>query len=69
MITLLESRTVNKRFGGLQALTDVSLKIHRGEVYGLLLVALMLARPQGLFGTREIWEVLPRWIPRRRKGM
>ncbi|ATE58777.1 ABC transporter ATP-binding protein [Thauera sinica] len=36
MITLLESRAVNKRFGGLQALTDVSLKIHRGEVYGLI---------------------------------
>ena len=36
MITLLESRAVNKRFGGLKALTDVSLKIHRGEVYGLI---------------------------------
>ncbi|QRN98626.1 branched-chain amino acid ABC transporter permease [Archangium violaceum] len=41
----------------------------RMPVYGMLLVALMLARPQGLFGTREIWEILPRWIPRRRKGM
>ncbi len=41
----------------------------RMPVYGLLLVALMLLRPQGLFGTRELWEVLPRWIPRRRKGM
>lgn len=41
----------------------------RKPVYGLLLVALMLLRPQGLFGTREIWEVLPRWIPRRRKGL
>ncbi len=41
----------------------------RMPVYGLLLVALMLLRPQGLFGTREFWEVLPRWIPRRRKGV
>jgi branched-chain amino acid transport system permease protein len=41
----------------------------RMPVYGLLLVALMLLRPQGLFGTREIWEVLPRWLPRRRKGI
>jgi branched-chain amino acid transport system permease protein len=41
----------------------------RMPVYGLLLVALMLSRPQGLFGTREIWDVLPRWIPRRRKGI
>jgi branched-chain amino acid transport system ATP-binding protein len=36
MITLLESRTVNKRFGGLKALTDVSLTIRKGEVYGLI---------------------------------
>jgi len=41
----------------------------RMPVYGLLLVALMLARPQGLFGTRELWEVVPRWLTRRRKGM
>jgi branched-chain amino acid transport system permease protein len=41
----------------------------RMPVYGLLLVALMLLRPQGLFGTKEIWEVLPRWLPRRRKGL
>ncbi|HVE86776.1 MAG TPA: branched-chain amino acid ABC transporter permease [Myxococcales bacterium] len=40
----------------------------RMPIYGLLLVALMLARPQGLFGTREVWDVLPRWLPRRRKG-
>jgi branched-chain amino acid transport system permease protein len=32
----------------------------RMPVYGLLLVVLMLARPQGLFGTRELWD--------RRKG-
>ncbi|OJT19602.1 branched-chain amino acid ABC transporter permease [Archangium sp. Cb G35] len=41
----------------------------RMPVYGLLLVVLMLSRPQGLFGTKELWEVIPRWIPRRRKGM
>jgi branched-chain amino acid transport system permease protein len=41
----------------------------RMPVYGLLLVALMLLRPQGLFGAREFWEVLPRWLPRRRKGI
>ncbi|MBN1207720.1 MAG: branched-chain amino acid ABC transporter permease [Myxococcaceae bacterium] len=41
----------------------------RMPVYGLLLVALMLLRPQGLFGMKEIWEVLPRWLPRRRKGL
>lgn len=41
----------------------------RMPIYGLLLVVLMLSRPQGLFGTREIWDVLPRWIPRRRRGL
>ncbi len=33
---LLEVRGISKRFGGIQALRDVSLKIHRGEVLGLL---------------------------------
>jgi branched-chain amino acid transport system permease protein len=33
----------------------------RMPIYGLLLVVLMLARPQGLFGTKELWDVLPRW--------
>jgi branched-chain amino acid transport system permease protein len=41
----------------------------RMPIYGLLLVLLMLVRPQGLFGTKEIWDVLPRWLPRRRKGV
>ncbi|MCV2217036.1 MULTISPECIES: ABC transporter ATP-binding protein [unclassified Thauera] len=36
MITLLEARNIGKRFGGLQALTDVSLTINKGEVYGLI---------------------------------
>jgi len=40
----------------------------RMPIYGILLVLLMLLRPQGLFGNREIWDVLPRWFARRRKG-
>ncbi len=36
MITLLEARSIGKRFGGLQALSDVSLTIRKGEVYGLI---------------------------------
>ncbi|MBS1209541.1 MAG: livG2 [Proteobacteria bacterium] len=35
-ITLLEAQSISKRFGGLQALTDVSLTIRKGEVYGLI---------------------------------
>jgi branched-chain amino acid transport system permease protein len=38
----------------------------RMPIYGILLVILMLVRPQGLFGNREIWDILPRWIPRRK---
>lgn len=34
--TLLEIRGINKRFGGLQALSEVSLGIQRGEIYGLI---------------------------------
>jgi branched-chain amino acid transport system ATP-binding protein len=33
---LLEIRNVSKRFGGLTALTDVSLTINRGEIFGLI---------------------------------
>ncbi len=50
---------------------DLAQKVDqiRMPIYGILLVLLMLLRPQGLFGSREIWDVLPRWIPRRRKGI
>ena len=33
---LLAIRGINKRFGGLQALSDVRLSIQRGEIYGLI---------------------------------
>jgi len=33
---LLEAQAVTKRFGGLDALSDVSLTIARGEIYGLI---------------------------------
>lgn len=32
----------------------------RMPIYGLLLVVLMLARPQGILGSRELWHKLPR---------
>ena len=34
--TVLEVTQVSKRFGGLQALSDVGINIKRGEVYGLI---------------------------------
>jgi branched-chain amino acid transport system ATP-binding protein len=33
---VLQAREVNKRFGGLQALSDVGIGIERGQVYGLI---------------------------------
>jgi branched-chain amino acid transport system permease protein len=40
---------------------------YRMVIYSLLLIALMLLRPQGIFGTRELWDLPPfRRIPRPR---
>ncbi|TAK40551.1 MAG: ABC transporter ATP-binding protein [Betaproteobacteria bacterium] len=36
MTALLEARSIHKRFGGVQALADVSFSIARGEIYGLI---------------------------------
>lgn len=36
MTVLLEARNISKKFGGVQALKDVSLTIQRGEIYGLI---------------------------------
>ncbi len=33
---LVEVRDVSKRFGGIQALADVSLALHAGRVHGLV---------------------------------
>jgi branched-chain amino acid transport system ATP-binding protein len=35
-MALLDVRGVGKRFGGVQALEDVSLNVHRGEIVGLI---------------------------------
>jgi len=34
--TILELQGIGKNFGGLAALAEVSLRIHRGEIYGLI---------------------------------
>ncbi len=41
---------------------------YRMVMYSLLLIFLMLARPTGLFGTREIWDILPKFGRRRAQG-
>jgi branched-chain amino acid transport system permease protein len=70
VLTLLPEalRTLFLNIGADAALAQKVDQI-RMPIYGILLVILMLVRPQGLFGSREIWDVLPRWIPRARKGI
>jgi branched-chain amino acid transport system permease protein len=41
---------------------------YRMVIFSWLLILLMLTRPSGLFGTREIWEAVPRWLRRRPDG-
>jgi branched-chain amino acid transport system permease protein len=41
---------------------------YRMVIFSLLLIVLMLTRPSGLFGTREIWDAVPRWLRRRSDG-
>jgi len=41
---------------------------YRMVIFSLLLIVLMLTRPSGLFGTREIWDAVPRWLRRRVDG-
>ena len=38
---------------------------YRMVIFSLLLIVLMLTRPSGLFGTREIWDAVSRWMRRR----
>jgi branched-chain amino acid transport system permease protein len=72
VLTLLPEalRSLFLQLGGLDAGASLAQKVDqiRMPIYGILLVILMLSRPQGLFGTREIWDVLPRWIPRLRRS-
>ena len=37
----------------------INLSEYRMVIYSLLLIVMMIVRPQGLFGVRELWEFLP----------
>src|SRR5262249_25008019 len=73
VLTLLPEalRTLFLQLGGLGAGAAPAQKVDqiRMPVYGMLLVLLMLLRPQGRLGRREIWDILPRWVPGARKGL
>jgi branched-chain amino acid transport system permease protein len=47
-----------------EALRDVDQ--YRLIVYALLLIGMMLLRPQGLFGIHEIWDWRPKWFAGRK---
>jgi branched-chain amino acid transport system permease protein len=42
---------------------------YRLIVYALLLIGMMLVRPQGLFGIHEIWDWRPKWFSPRRTAV
>ena len=68
-LTLLPEgmRSLFLKVGGEDASLAQKVDQVRMPIYGFLLVLLMLVRPQGLFGAREIWDVLPRLWSRSRK--
>jgi hypothetical protein len=41
-------------------LAGINLSEYRMVIYALALIVMMIVRPQGLFGVREIWDYLPR---------
>ena len=41
------------------------LSDYRMVIYALMLVILMLTRPSGIFGTREVWDLLPGRKPKK----
>ncbi len=51
---------------GVEALREAQQ--YRMVLYSMLLIVLMLTRPTGLFGTREIWDWLPRLRRNRAEG-
>jgi len=50
-------------------LLHINLADYRMIIYALSLIVIMIVRPEGLFGVREIWDYLPQsWRFGRRKG-
>ncbi len=66
LLTLLPEamRAVFITVGGENAALAQSIDQLRKPIFGLLLVVMMLTRPQGIFGTHELWD----WFKPRKKG-
>ncbi len=65
VLTLLPEamRALFITIGGGDASMAQSIDQLRKPLFGILLVVMMLTRPQGLFGTHELWDLF-----KRRKG-
>jgi branched-chain amino acid transport system permease protein len=66
VLTLLPEAMRSLFVSGADAMLAQRVDQIRMPIYGLLLVLLMLMRPQGLFGTREWWELS--WFGLRRSA-
>jgi branched-chain amino acid transport system permease protein len=66
-LTLLPE-ALRSLFVALGASGELAQKVDQARMplYGALLILMMLLRPQGLFGTRELWEVGP--FAKKKKG-
>jgi branched-chain amino acid transport system permease protein len=62
VLTLLPEamRSLFLQFGGGDASMASKVDQVRMPIYGVLLVVMMLVRPQGLFGQREAWDFFTR---------
>jgi branched-chain amino acid transport system permease protein len=62
ILTLLPEgmRALFIHLGGDNADLAQSIDQLRKPIFGMLLVLMMLTRPQGLFGTHELWDLLKR---------
>jgi branched-chain amino acid transport system permease protein len=47
---------------GLRSLQEITHLDFRMIIYSLILIVLMLTRPNGLFGTKEFFHFLPKWL-------
>jgi branched-chain amino acid transport system permease protein len=65
VLTLLPEvlRSLFNQLGGLEGGASLAQKVDqiRMPIYGILLIVLMLSRPQGVFGSRELWDAFPKW--------
>jgi branched-chain amino acid transport system permease protein len=65
LLTLLPEgmRSVFIALGGDNAALAQSIDQLRKPIFGLLLVVIMLTRPQGIFGTHEAWD----WLKKKKE--